>query len=298
MRTDSAPWEGERRLRAFEAIQRGLPVGSVVVLRTAMELEYQRAIGGVSLQPPRQEAKAPRDYVVDGIGLLEALFQELGPGFQREGLPARPRSEQTAERRDFVMFDLQTRTFCLRRAGESGREWEFRLSDLFDVERQQTFSERVSRLPEGERLANQLAYLMDAFFDYTVPLIRVVSDDVQGVLASLSIPTVTPELVVDPAVKQAERYSQQATADIEGKTLVPSRGITTTGSAMATGKRVVRFFVSYAHADRTLVEALVKELNTRFAASARYELQPWIDRDILVGERWKELIAKYPFTCK
>jgi hypothetical protein len=74
----------------------------------------------------------------------------------------------------------------------------------------------------------------------------------------------------DPAVTQAERYSDQVTADIKGKPLVPAQGIATTGTAMASGKRVVRFFVSYAHANKVLVDALVKELSTHFASSARY----------------------------
>ncbi|HYO51816.1 TIR domain-containing protein, partial [Archangium sp.] len=101
----------------------------------------------------------------------------------------------------------------------------------------------------------------------------------------------------DPAVMQAERYSEQVTADVAGKPFVHSRGIATTGTAMASGKRAVRFFVSYAHDNRQLVEALVKELSTHFAASARYELIPWMDRDILVGERWRESIEKAINTC-
>ncbi|HEX8702735.1 MAG TPA: TIR domain-containing protein [Myxococcaceae bacterium] len=101
----------------------------------------------------------------------------------------------------------------------------------------------------------------------------------------------------DPAVSQAERYSDQVTADIKGKPFVAAQGITTTGTAMASGKRVVRFFVSYAHANKQLVNALVKELTAHFASSARYELLPWIDQNILVGERWKESIEKAIKDC-
>jgi uncharacterized protein YjbI with pentapeptide repeats len=102
----------------------------------------------------------------------------------------------------------------------------------------------------------------------------------------------------DPAVKQAEKYSEQVTADIEGKPLVAAKGLaTTTGTGITPGKRVVRFFVSYAHDNRTLVEALVKELSTHFAASARYELIPWIDQDILVGENWRKSIEQAIHGC-
>jgi WD40 repeat protein len=101
----------------------------------------------------------------------------------------------------------------------------------------------------------------------------------------------------DPAVTQAERYSDQVTSDIKGKPLVHAQGIATTGTAMASGKRVVRFFVSYSRADKQLVDALVKDLNAHFGSSARYELLPWIDRDILVGERWREGIEKAIKDC-
>ncbi len=101
----------------------------------------------------------------------------------------------------------------------------------------------------------------------------------------------------DPAVMKAEQVSDQLTADVQGMPFVPSRGITTTGNAMASGKRVIRFFVSYAHDNRQLAEALVKDLGTHFAASARYALIPWMDRDILVGERWKESIEEAIKDC-
>jgi uncharacterized protein YjbI with pentapeptide repeats len=101
----------------------------------------------------------------------------------------------------------------------------------------------------------------------------------------------------DPAVKQAERYSEQVTADVAGKPFIPSRGIATTGSALASGKKVVRFFVSYAHNDKQLVGALVKDLGSHFASSLRYELHAWSDRDILVGERWRDSIGKALEDC-
>ncbi|WP_395855197.1 TIR domain-containing protein [Cystobacter fuscus] len=101
----------------------------------------------------------------------------------------------------------------------------------------------------------------------------------------------------DPAMAQAERYSQQLTADIQGKPLIHSKGIATTGTALAEGKRVVRLFVSYAHEDRTHFEAIIKQLRIRFDSSKNYELQSWTDQDILVGEGWKERIQKAIDEC-
>ncbi|MFP2909424.1 TIR domain-containing protein, partial [Pyxidicoccus sp. 3LFB2] len=107
----------------------------------------------------------------------------------------------------------------------------------------------------------------------------------------------------DPAVMQAERYSEQLTADIKGRPYVRTKGIATTesasapGSTAASGKRPVRFFVSYAHANNPFVQALLKELRQHFASSARYEFQAWSDQAILVGERWKQSIEKALEDC-
>jgi WD40 repeat protein/uncharacterized protein YjbI with pentapeptide repeats len=101
----------------------------------------------------------------------------------------------------------------------------------------------------------------------------------------------------DPAFAQAEKFSDELTADIVGDPLVPARGIVTTGSALAANKRVVRFFISYAHEDTDLAEKLIKEFRAQFKPSRRYELQLWIDRDIMLGERWHEQIQSTIAAC-
>jgi len=107
----------------------------------------------------------------------------------------------------------------------------------------------------------------------------------------------------DPAVMQAERYSEALIADIKGRPYVRTKGIATTesasapGSPVASGKRSVRFFVSYAHANNPFVQALLKELRHHFASSARYAFHAWSDQDILVGERWRQSIEKALEDC-
>ena len=65
---------------------------------------------------------------------------------------------------------------------------------------------------------------------------------------------------------QAQKFSDELTADIVGDPLVLPRGIVTTGSALAANKRVVRFFVSYAHENKDLAEKLLVDLVTRQVA--------------------------------
>ena len=105
----------------------------------------------------------------------------------------------------------------------------------------------------------------------------------------------------DPAEARVIEYGRQVTADLEGQPEIHSRGIATTSTAMASGKRVVRFFVSYAHEDdkgrSPLAEKLLKELRNQFRASARYELDLWIDRRIRPSEEWHEQIQEAIKEC-
>ena len=101
----------------------------------------------------------------------------------------------------------------------------------------------------------------------------------------------------DPAFAHAAKFSDELTADIVGDPLVAPRGIVTTGSAMAARKRVVRFFLSYAHENEKLAEKLLKEFRIQFKPSRRYELEIWIDRNIMVGEHWHKRIQSAIKDC-
>lgn len=101
----------------------------------------------------------------------------------------------------------------------------------------------------------------------------------------------------DEAVMRVTRFSQQVTADVAGRPFIHSKGIATTGGAMEGKKRVVRFFVSYAHENKVLADSLVKALRSQFAPSKSYELELWIDRDIMVGEKWHDRILRAIDDC-
>jgi uncharacterized protein YjbI with pentapeptide repeats len=96
----------------------------------------------------------------------------------------------------------------------------------------------------------------------------------------------------DPAFAQAEKYSEETTADL-GKNLVPSRAILTD---LVKNQIVIRVFVSYAHDDRKHADALLEELRRQFKPS-RYRLELWIDQEIMSGEKWHEKIQQAIKGC-
>src|SRR6185295_355927 len=56
------------------------------------------------------------------------------------------------------------------------------------------------------------------------------------------------------------------------------------------GKPVVRYFISYASANKTLARDLVDRLQLRLGISSEFRFKPWHDGDILAGDRWHDEI--------
>jgi hypothetical protein len=193
--SEPGTWDDERRLKLFESIYRGLPIGSLTVWRTTTHLEHYHVIGSVPLQerPVGVSGERLRMYLVDGAVRIATLFEELGTSFwygDKSGLRRQPVPGQGS----FIVFDLETRTFRVRQQGKTPRVTEMPLAGLFDAETQHVFSAQFRALPDGERLANRLAHLVDAFFDFSLPVITVVSDDVESLrlfLLSLGKPEPT-----------------------------------------------------------------------------------------------------------
>jgi len=63
------------------------------------------------------------------------------------------------------------------------------------------------------------------------------------------------------------------------------------------GKRLVKYFVSYAHDDRTQKADLLKRIQRLFAAAKDYRFECWEDRDIVLGEDWHEEIQAAIGAC-
>ena len=56
--------------------------------------------------------------------------------------------------------------------------------------------------------------------------------------------------------------------------------------AVELGKRRVRYFISYAHADKTLKDALMEKLGGWFGSAKNYTFEAWHDVEILPGQDW------------
>jgi hypothetical protein len=81
----------------------------------------------------------------------------------------------------------------------------------------------------------------------------------------------------------AEAAAQFTDAETRNVVRVPQ-------TAVQVGKRSVRYFISYAHADARLKDRLVSLLGAWFDSANDYIFMPWQDGDILVGSEWHEQI--------
>ena len=65
----------------------------------------------------------------------------------------------------------------------------------------------------------------------------------------------------------------------------------------ANPKRLVRYFVSYAHADDKLPGKLLAELDKQLGACKDFDFKRWHDTDLLIGEKWHDEIQKAVLDC-
>ncbi len=68
-------------------------------------------------------------------------------------------------------------------------------------------------------------------------------------------------------------------------------------SGAPSAKRLVRYFLSYAHDDYKLPDRLLRELDKELGACKDYTFERWQDTDILPGEKWHAEIQKAAREC-
>ncbi|WP_459871107.1 TIR domain-containing protein, partial [Endothiovibrio diazotrophicus] len=97
------------------------------------------------------------------------------------------------------------------------------------------------------------------------------------------------------AAREAADYARKEASAAQPEHLAPQDGLIL--EETRDGKRVIRYFVSYAHEDRKAAARLLKHLETRLLCSKEYHFERWIDGDILPGEPWREAIRKAIDGC-
>lgn len=173
-------WKDEQRLELFRSIVRGLPIGSILTWTTKTHhLACFETIGGLRVAPPSQEQ--PKTYLLDGHQRMASLLATLGPGLVgEEGLVEQGEAEALEIKRG-ICFDLGSDDGIelAPRSGKLPPGWiDFAI--LLDPSR---FFAAQRRLSEASlnKLARRMEYLATIIKDYQIPVVPLVSEDLDQV---------------------------------------------------------------------------------------------------------------------
>lgn len=164
-------WDDDRRLKLLDSIAAGMPIGSLLVWRTAnRDLKVYREIGGIQLGGA-QESGEKVSYLIDGHQRVSTLFGALHIGKRS--------SDESGGVRWPIYFELGSKERPAFRVQPSRRdvplEW-LPLHIIFDGEKLFDFTTRLrengkmTEAKEAERLAN-------IFRDYIIPVVPLVTED-------------------------------------------------------------------------------------------------------------------------
>lgn len=187
-------WTPEQRLLLFDSIYRGMPIGSILVWRTGEhDLQSYSHLGHLPLTASRDEDSSDgvKQYLLDGHQRLTTLYSTLGQGLRdEEGDPSA--SEVTIVGQDdgeadswIVYFDLENRGFELhtRQSSEPPQTW-LPLSILFNPFQLYEFQKHLLEADVSETLVHRAEALASTFKDYNIPMVPIVTDDLDLVTES------------------------------------------------------------------------------------------------------------------
>jgi hypothetical protein len=176
-------WTDQQRLLLLDSIQRRMPIGGLVLWRTAAhELECFQTLGVVPIDadPERRRGK-PKSYILDGHQRLITLYAELGEGLvtNEGGVPVERTKDELAgdERPTRLLYHLENERFIRSPAIGAQPALAVPLSILFDRFKLREFEHEISGMADGKRLVNRLGDLADVLRDYEVSITTLVTED-------------------------------------------------------------------------------------------------------------------------
>lgn len=169
-------WDDERRLNLLDSIVAGMPIGSLLVWRTRRrDLRTYKQIGGVTLTGPSNGGEKI-NYLIDGHQRISTLFGALYPG-------DRDPADKDDGARWPLYYELGTKErpafrVPLRR-GTVPAHW-LPLNVVLDGEKLFDFTQGLRQLGLRE-LAKEAERLANIFRDYIIPIVPLVTDDLNVV---------------------------------------------------------------------------------------------------------------------
>jgi len=188
-------WTPEQRLLLFDSIYQGMPIGSILVWRTREhDLQSYTHLGHLPLTShsgSEGSSEGVKQYLLDGHQRLTTLYSTLGQALKDEEDESATSGveQQIQDNSDSdhwcVYFDLETKGFELqtKQSSETPLTW-LPLSILFDPFQLYNFQKRLLEGGESETLVHRAESLASTFKDYNIPMVPIVTDDLELVTES------------------------------------------------------------------------------------------------------------------
>lgn len=166
-------WTDDHRLRLFDSISRGIPIGTLLVWQTAQHnLNTYPSLGGFPMPEPAEPPQVRR-YVIDGHQRISTLFAALNWDTP---------SDQALR----VWFDTRVTDGSLAFTSRSPKDGDpalVPLSILFNP-RKLWEHQNILRSASMHNEADRAEALSNIFKDYQTPIVPLVSEDLDLVTSS------------------------------------------------------------------------------------------------------------------
>lgn len=171
-------WEDELRLSLLDSIAQGMPIGSLLVWRTSRrDLKTYKQVGGIQLDSPHKSDEKI-GYLIDGHQRISTLFGALYSGVRQ------PQGDSDEDPDDdnvrwplyFELGSEERPAFRLPpRRGPVPNHW-LPLDTLLDGDKLFDFTQRLREAGQRD-LAKQAERLANIFRDYVIPIVPLVTDE-------------------------------------------------------------------------------------------------------------------------
>lgn len=171
-------WLPSQQLELLRSIRQGIPIGAIMVWRTATsQIACYDALGPYALKPGRETGT--RDYLLDGVQRLSTLYGALNAPSSLLISEAQDEDKEESEEQAplRIFFDLRILDFVFLKIDDEIDTLLLPLNILLDSVALLRYQRGLLAHPRAESLVAECDRVAGAFRQYKVPIIPIATDD-------------------------------------------------------------------------------------------------------------------------
>lgn len=175
-------WTGEQRLHLLDSVRRGIPSGSLMLWRTSRELKAPGPMGPFDLGLEDPVGPGPHAYLIDGLQRTTTLLAALGRALWTRNDERVPDSVVRSAPDDTpweLFYSLGDDTFVFEAA--QGTRASVPLGVFLDEQAYEDWRSAPETPALDKADLRRIREVITAFKDYLIPIVPLVTDDMQVV---------------------------------------------------------------------------------------------------------------------